>query len=134
MNGIWGYLITSAVLPIGLPLLVAWMYTRIKQLPFQPYRLLGGGQLCFYSITLSLLNIAQIVGVQGADEVKPWAALVLGVVAVLASAVWVIGIAETLSPGSAPDETKRGITRYSSWVAGAAVLAGAMFRRAAHLL
>jgi len=128
MSPFIGYVVASALVPVGLPLLVAWLYTRIHRLRFRPHLLLGGGQLCFFSITLSLINISQVVAVRGRDGMKPWAAIVLGFIAILAAAVWVIGIAETVGPGVPSDETKVRITRYSAYVAGAAIIGGGMFR------
>jgi hypothetical protein len=134
MTRIWVYLITGALLPAGFPLLCAWVYTKTKGFPLQLHLLLGGGQLCFYGITLSLLNMSQVVAVRGRDAMKPWAVLVLGVVAALAGTVWFVGIAETLNPSSESDATKRRVTLYSAYVAAAAVVLGGMFRRLAGLL
>jgi hypothetical protein len=80
-----------------------------------------------------LVNISQVVAVTGKDSMKPWAAIVLGSIAVLAATVWVIGLAETLGPALASDHIKRRITVYSSYVAIAAILVGGMFRYVAGL-
>lgn len=133
MSGFWGYLVLGTVLPVGMPLLVALVVTKIKGIGFQPHLLLGGGQLCFFSITLSLINISQVIAVAGHDDMKPSAAVVLGLVAILAATIWALGISEVLSPGHSADETKRRITRYSFYVAGAAFLLGAIFRWKADL-
>jgi hypothetical protein len=129
MSSFWGYVILSAVVPVGLPLVVAGIYASIKKVRFQLHLLFGGGQLCFYSITLSLVNLSQLKAVKGHESIKGWADAGLYVIAVVAACVWGIGIGETLSPGSSgSDDTKRGITRYSIYVAVAAIILGGWLR------
>ena len=137
MNGVARYFVLDAGIPVCLPLAVAFLYTHVKGRPFEPHRLLGDGQLWFYGITLCLITISQVVSVQGHDSVKPWASIVLGTCVILATAVWIIGLSETLQPDAGDaagrEASRKRITKASAILALAIIVLGGIFRWSAGL-
>ncbi len=53
MGAVLAYIAFTALIPVGIPVVFARVYAGVNGVPYPPHLLFGGGQLCFFSLTLS---------------------------------------------------------------------------------
>lgn len=119
----------DVLLSAGLPVAAAYIANWAVVNRFRIHDYLGDGQLCFYATTLSVVTTSGLFASKTASlTVKISAGGTMLWVVILANVVWALAITARIRDPATAELSKRRITGVSAALAGAAILAGGIFK------
>ncbi len=129
MENVLRYFFFDVLLSAGLPVAAAYIANWAVVNRFRIHDYLGDGQVCFYATTLSVVTTSGLFASKTASlTVKISAGGTMLWVVILANVVWALAITARIRDPATAELSKRRITGVSAALAGAAILAGGIFK------